>query len=108
MALASETRVLKAEISARAAAVGEEVPQFAGGSGEESSTTAAARKSGEDYHRRHRRRQQHRSGEEYGSDIHSGDDEDDLGLEGVTIIMHLRDKDDLTIDTDLTQTQTQM
>lgn len=30
-------------------------------------------------------------------------DDDDLGIEGVTIIMHLRGRDDLVINTDLTR-----
>lgn len=126
LALASETRLLKAEVSARAEVMGEEVPQFACASargGEEgrssgadtTATTAAvaamARKSGEEVHRRQQQQQQQQEVEEgvdgYDSGDGDGDDGSSLGLEGVTIVMHMRDKDDLVIDTDLTQTQTQ-
>ncbi len=69
MELTSEIRMLKAEVSTRAAMMGEEVPQFARGEG---AATLAE------------------------------DQEDDIGLEGVTIVMRMRDKDDLVIDADLT------
>lgn len=78
LALAGETRSLKAEISARAALMGEEVPQFA----RREATDASA------------------AGVENQGQT---DDGDDLGLEGITIVLHMRDRDDLVIETDLTQ-----
>lgn len=118
--------MLKAEVSARADVMGEEVPQFAFAS---TSNTAAARGSeGEDegesegrnhhchhhYHHNHthsHKQQQHRQEEAGSEEVSKGEKgyfyDDDIGLEGVTIVMHMRDKDDLIIDTDLTQGQTQ-
>ncbi|KAI2775708.1 hypothetical protein F4815DRAFT_496499 [Daldinia loculata] len=38
------------------------------------------------------------------ADENIANEEDDLGIEGVTIVMHLKGRDDLVINTDLTQT----
>ncbi|RYP11656.1 hypothetical protein DL765_007646 [Monosporascus sp. GIB2] len=66
-----EIRTLKAEVSALAALLGEEIPQFVRDHG------TARDKS----------------------------QEDDSGLQGMTIIMHMKEKDDLVIDAVLTRVQ---
>ncbi|KAK7743740.1 hypothetical protein SLS62_010432 [Diatrype stigma] len=112
LALASETRMLKAEVSARADVMGEEVPQFAFASISEAAATRGSEDGGEGkshHHHRHHHHHKQQQQEDGEGEREEGCyyDDDDIGLEGVTIVMHMRDKDDLIIDTDLTQGQTQ-
>ncbi|KAI1464780.1 uncharacterized protein F4812DRAFT_467024 [Daldinia caldariorum] len=77
LALTAEIRLLKAELSTRASLRGPDVG-YTGGAGD-----GGVRGEAED-------------GDE-------GGDGDDLGIEGVTIVVHLKGRDDLVINTDLTQ-----